>query len=103
MISFILKHPQASYEMLGFIPHFLSDADPAPAREQLDRAYAHGGGWSAFKGFTLLANGQIRYPGDPPLRLLAEAKLRDEVIRVYEHEWVLVLQPNGTFEVSRMD
>jgi hypothetical protein len=40
----ILKHPRARYDMLGFIPQFLDDADPRPAREQLHSAYAHGGG-----------------------------------------------------------
>jgi hypothetical protein len=30
-------------------------------------------------------------------------KLRDELILVYEGDWVAVLQKDGSFEVARMD
>jgi len=30
-------------------------------------------------------------------------KLRDEVIVLYESEFVAIFQPDGTFEVARMD
>jgi hypothetical protein len=30
-------------------------------------------------------------------------KLRDEVILVYPHSWVLILQKGGSFEICRMD
>lgn len=98
-----LLHPKASLEMLGFIPHFLSEANPQRAREQLHNAYAHGGGWLPLSGWSLLPDGRIQYPGDEPVLALAETKLRDETIRVYLHAWVAIIQPDGTFEVSRMD
>ena len=103
MIEFELIHPQATYEMLGLIPAFLSESNSLSAVEQLHKFYSHGGGWNPFKGFDMLPSGDMQYPGDPPTRLLAEAKLRDEIVRVYEHAWVAVLQPNGSFEVCRMD
>jgi hypothetical protein len=94
----IMKHPQATPEMLGFIPSMLSEHDPRPARAQFDSAY----GWEPFRGFTMTATG-LRYPGDPEMPLLAETKLRDETIRFYECAWVAIVQPDGRYEIARMD
>lgn len=101
MVVWKLLHPNATPDMLGFIPGFLSDTDPRPAREQFQSNYV--GGWQPFPGFTMRPNGDLSYPGDPPTKLLAEAKLRDETIRFYQHAWVAVIQPDGSFEISRMD
>jgi hypothetical protein len=90
-------------EDLGFIPHFLSDANTDSAREQLHRAYTHGGGWNPMTGFKLLDNDKLKFPGDPPLKPLAELRLRDERIVVYESEFVAIIQPDRSFEVARMD
>lgn len=104
MIDFQLKHPAATHDMLGYIPAFLSLSDPRTAREQLHENYSHGGGWCPFIGHTMSPDGAtLTYPGDPPLRLMAEATLRDEVIRIYEFAWVLILQPDGSYEIVRMD
>lgn len=102
MIEFTLKHPRATYEMLGFIPEFLSEEDQRPAREQLNSNYSHGGGWTPFTGFRVTERG-LQYPGDPPMSLLAEARLRDEVIRFYESSWVSITQKDGSVEIARMD
>lgn len=102
-MNWIKKHPEATLGMMGYIQGFLSEFDPRPAREQFDSAYAHGGGWLPSRGFKLLPNGNIRYPGDPEVRMLFEAKLREETIRFYEHAWVMILQPDGRFEICRMD
>jgi hypothetical protein len=103
-----MRHPSVTEETLGLIPLMLSDHDPRPAAEQFDMAYGHGGGWRPFVGFTMLPNGNLAYPDDPPAQLLAETTLhadtdRPEVIRFYEHAWVAVIQKDGTFEVCRMD
>ena len=97
-----MKHPKANYEMLGYLPDMLSEDDPRSAREQLDANYRHGGGWSPFKGFTMTPTG-LKYPGDPPQRLLAETTLRDETIRFYDCSWVAVVAPDGSYEIARMD
>lgn len=97
------KHPSVTVETLGYLPQMISDDDPRPAAEQFDSNYRHGGGWDAFKGFRMLPNGDLSYPGDPPCLLLAETNLRDEVIRFYQHSWVAIIQLDGSFEVSRMD
>ena len=96
-------HPKARPEMLGYLPQFLSERDPRPAREQFDTAYQHGGGWTPFHGFTLLPDGSLKYPDDPPMVVIAETKLRDETIRFHECSWVSIIQPDGTYEICRMD
>lgn len=95
-------HPDCTEEMLGFIPFFLSDQDPRSAKEQFNENYAHAGGWQPFEGFKMVDDGLL-YPGDPKTMLLAETKLRDETIRFYEHAWVAIVQPDGSFEICRMD
>lgn len=99
-----LLHPDMTQEALGFIPAFLNDDDPLPAREQIDRNYGFAGGWDPMSGFTMQPDGTLEYPGDPPLPPLAETTLHGtEVIRVYLHSWVAITQPDGSFEVCRMD
>jgi hypothetical protein len=93
-------HPSMTHESLGFVPCFLNENDPRPAAEQFNRNYI--GGWRPMPGFTL-ENNQLCYPGDPPLLPLAETRLRDEVIRLYEYEWVCIIQSDGSFSVSSMD
>jgi hypothetical protein len=102
MVDWILKHPQARFDMLGFLPDMLNERDPRPAREQLDHNYRHGGGWHPFQGHRMTADSLV-YPGDPPMPLLAEARLRDEIIRFYSCSWVAIVQPDGSYEVCRMD
>jgi hypothetical protein len=95
------KHPKFHPDMLGFIPMFLSEGDPRPAKEQINSKYQSG--WNSFPGMKMLPNGNLRYPGDPDYEILAETRLRDEVIRFYNYAWVAIVQPDGTFEVCRMD
>jgi hypothetical protein len=98
-------------DALGFLPYFLSEANPAPAREQLHKAYAHGGGWHDFEGFTLVRPAdnpepltwQLQYPGDPAYSALAFTRLRDETIVLFRYSWVAIVQPDGSFNVARMD
>lgn len=97
----VAKHPQFRPDMLGYIPTFLNEDDPRPVREQFNHAYS--GGWRPFPGFEMLPNGDMAYPGDPPTELLAETKLRNETIRFYDCAWVAIVQPDGSFEVCRMD
>lgn len=97
------KHPQFDPKMLGFIPCFLREDDPRPAREQIDANYQHGGGWDPQPKFTLLPDGRLSYPDDPPLALLAETRLRDEIIRFYDCSYLAIVQPDGSFEACRLD
>jgi len=94
-------HPRARPDMLGHIPSWLSSTSPLPAAQQLDAGYMSG--WLPFKGFTLLEDGKLKYPGDPPIVCWASAKIGNEEVRVYEHDWVLVLAEDGSFEACRMN
>jgi hypothetical protein len=93
--------------MIGYLPHFLSENDPRPAKEQLDANYQHGGGWRPLAGWKLVkwtdTGPVIQYPGDPAIAPIAKIELRDEAIWIYPHAQVMIAQPNGDFEVARMD
>lgn len=91
-------------DIVGYIPTFLSESDPRSAKEQIDTAYAHGGGWEPFNGFTMdKETGTITYPGDPPMKPAAIAKLHDETIVVYPYAWVAIFQKDGSYEIARID
>ena len=89
---------------LGFLPELLSDQDPRPVKQQLIDKYRYGGGWKPISGFTLQRKTMtLRYPGDPPLRPRARTQVRDEMVCLYDYDFLLVLQADGSFEVSRVD
>lgn len=96
-------------EELGMLPFFLSPNDERPARTQLHEAYAHGGGWRPFPGFTLHqadvepTSWTLHYPEDPPVRAVGYTKLREETIVLFEYSWVAIVQPDGKYEIARMD
>jgi hypothetical protein len=90
-------------EYAGILPAFFSHADPSPAREQIDANYRHGGGWHAIDRFKHLGDYKIQYPGDPPLKPLVTIRLRDEVVMIYAYSMVGIFQPDGSFEVARID
>lgn len=95
---------QQAQDMLGLIPSFLNEADERPAREQLDACYGHGGGWRPFPGFIVnAATRTLLYKDDPPLHWVAATSLREETIVIYQHAWVMVIQPDNSYEISRMD
>ena len=105
VMTWELLRPGVTEEDLGLIPHMLDPDDPRPAREQFDANYQHGGGWRPFRagGFVLDGNNSLRYPGDPPMRALARTVLREERILFHECAWVTIIQPDGSYEVCRMD
>lgn len=90
-------------DFVGFIPMWLDTNDLRPAAVQLNEHYQHGGGWRPFTGFQLVRENCLKYPGDPMHRPLAKIEFREEEIYIYEHAWVMIKQPNGSYEVCRMD
>lgn len=103
-----MLHPEMTVEHLGLVPYFLDIRNSAPAREQFDINYAHGGGWlpmsewrGHFPGHHSVV--EIQYPGDRPLRPLAYTKLGDETIYAFPGAWFAIVQADGQFEVARMD
>lgn len=97
-------HPQANNYHVGEIPYWLDEANPKTAAEQLNDGYAFGG-WQPFGAgvVRLNADNSFSYPGDPPQHPIAEMHLRDELILMYQHSWVAVVQPDRSFELCRMD
>ncbi len=102
MVSVVLLNG-GTPDSVGLIPMWLDADDKRPAREQLNEHYAHGGGWQPFEGFVLRKDGGIKYPGDPTHKPRAAMMLREELILVYDHGWVLIRQKDGSFEICRMD
>jgi hypothetical protein len=94
--------PRRTIADLGYIPSFLSKDDPRPAKEQFNANYPFGG-WRPMQGFRLRDDNSLSYPGDPPLRPIAETQLRDELILVYPSAWVAIIQRDRAFEVARLD
>lgn len=103
MLQFQILDTRYSEEALGFIPAFFSEAAPLSAAKQLDYHYQHGGGWRPMAGWSMGPVGEILYTGGETYPPIAVATLRDEIIRIYPHAWVSITQPDGSFEVSRVD
>jgi hypothetical protein len=93
---------------LGAIPFIIlpRSLDDRPVAEQVQERYAHGGGWSPYgkgKWKRNPSTGALKYPGDPALPTLASVRIGDELVTVHAYAIVCVVQPDGSFEVSRMD
>lgn len=111
----LLMHPQAEPEHLGFVPQFFDDQDPRPAAEQLAERYAHGGGWHSFgKGLFRVRehDGALIFPGSPedgepdevyPLIAIAALPLSGERLRFYTSALLAVVKDDDSFEVTRVD
>ena len=100
----VLRNNLTKFDVVGLLDSAMDADNPAGAVEQLGASYRHGGGWHEFKGFKLGAGGDsLVYPGDPPMRAVAKAMLRNERIILFESSWVAVVQLGGTLNVARMD
>ena len=102
-IIVVMLDRRATPDHVGLIPSFLDEDDDRPAAAQFNERYAFGGGWHPQDGFKLHKDASLKYPGDPPMKPLAMMKLRNEIIMIYPYGYVMILQPDGTFEASRMD
>lgn len=102
MIYFIHLRPGVD---LGYIPGFLDEKDPRPAAEQINEAYAHGGGWRPFHGFTVSEDRmRLISEGDPDMNALAITFFHGkEAIIFYEYEWLAIFQVDGSVEIARIN
>jgi hypothetical protein len=102
MMTYIGLDPRFDMEQLGYLPGFLDADDPRPAAEQFDANYVSG--WGPQPGWEFdPVRMKAQYPGDPALYPFAMTSLRDEVILFYPHAYVLIKQPDDSFEMARMD
>lgn len=98
----MLKFTGCSLDDWGYIPSFLSENDPRPAREQINDNYQ--GGWHSMRGMTLNVSTLVMtYPGDPPYRSMGTLEFRNELIVLYPYSIVAIVQKDGTYEVARLD
>ena len=89
-------------EMCGFIPSFFNLDDERPMKEQINDNYI--GGWRPFDGFKLKKKDwTIGYSGDPDMQPLAGTALHGEVLAVYPHAWVMIVQEDHSYEIARLD
>lgn len=103
-IEVIEGDPLSVIERLGFIPSFLSDNDKRSAKEQIDANYSHGGGWRPLSGWKMNPKTkEIKYPGDPSLRPIAKTKIHRDEVLFYDHAWVAIVSPDGSYEIARLD
>jgi hypothetical protein len=101
-IAWKLLHPRMTMDHLGYIPRFIDMDDPRPAAVQINENYISG--WTPMVRWEFTAGPNvIRYPNDPPLLPLATAELRGEKLFYYQGSWVCIVQPEGQFEVARLD
>lgn len=103
MLRWELRGVAVSTDELGWVPMLVSADDPRPAKEQIHESNADAGGWVPFHGFRMFANGNLQYPADPEIQLIAQAKLRDETLRFYQYDWIAILQSDGSFEIARVE
>jgi hypothetical protein len=101
-------HYNTGPDWLGFIPLIILDTDKRPVREQIAERYAHGGGWSPFSKFKVQLGADSRavlvYPGDPPMRMWCECDHPNgERLQLFDGAWFRIIQPDGSFEISRLD
>lgn len=93
-------------DAIGFLPEIIRADDHRPVREQIASRYAHGGGYSPFgEGKWKLdpTTHVLTYPGDESFAPLASAQIGEETIYVYASAIVAIVQPDGSFAVTRMD
>lgn len=92
---------------LGFLPDILLSNDKRTVREQLEDRYAHGGGWRPFPEGHFKLNRMtmtLKFPGDPLFKPIAFTQIGDETVVFYPNCSLLaIIQPDGKFEVSRVD
>jgi hypothetical protein len=104
IVQWEMLHKGMTLEHLGLLVDWLDDEDPRKAAEQMDSRYQFGGfSRHPITGFRAEREKCLKYPGDPLLRPLAKAQLRDEVVMFYDCAVVAVWQPDGTFVAARFD
>ena len=97
--------PRFNMSWLGFLPDILTNEDPRSVKEQLEDRYAHGGGWRSIPGMKFNPKTWVmRFPGDSPFKPAAFTKIGSEMVIFYPNCSLLaIVQPDGTYEVTRVD
>ena len=87
---------------IGFLATWLDTDDPRCVADQIGDNYV--GGWHPWNGYHFnTRSGTLTYKSDPPLYPIAATKIRDEMVLLYSCSRVLILQPDNSFEIARID
>ena len=90
--------------MAGDLRFFANENSDTPLNKQINKAYSFGGGWNPLNGFEFNQETKgIKYPGDPELLPLAVATFKEQQVYLYHYSWVAIVNPDKSFEVSRVD
>lgn len=105
-----IQEQRFSPKMLGFLPDLISNLYPGNVAEQLERNYAHGGG---YRDLTKLEPGKwtfnkrnktLRYRGESDIfNPLASVQIKDEMVYFYKYSLLAIVKPDGSFAVTRVD
>lgn len=102
VLKFVKLDPDATIDMLGYLPEFINPTDKRGAVEQFNDAYQ--GGWSDMPGFTFDAKDKtLHYPEDPVYRPLFMTQMHEETIIFYQYGITLVVQKDGSYRAARLD
>lgn len=91
--------PDALANACGLIPHFL-DNEEEKALDCFNRHYPFG--THELVGAEI-KDGAMLYPNDPPLYPYMEVAHGNEMVYIYPHAFVAIVQPDGSSYVTRMD
>ena len=108
MIDFHLEYSKADEDWLGFLPYFFDENDPLTAEQQLDKEYAHGGGYRPHPEqdkWTFDSDTKtLVFEDDEPLHLIASAKLHDQNLYFYfSGSWLVIENADKSWSVTRVD
>ena len=100
-------------EVTGLLPEIIWQDDPRPAREQFNDRYAHGGGWNPMKGWlfkpgpdgeaTLVFQSNDEEDDAEEYREMSRTTINSEILILFDCEFLAIVQPDGSFEVDRVD
>jgi hypothetical protein len=99
-----LVHPRATFDMLGYVPGFIDISSDAPLRDQINAGYVSGWHRSASE-WVRISNTLQGHPEDPPFPMIARYRHQPtgELLEFYTSCYTAIVQPDGTFEVARLD
>lgn len=106
----------SNMEVAGLLPEIILADDPRPAKEQFAERYAHGGGWNPMSNW-LYKPAQPGFPGGASLVYnssdeeddaeeypeVSRTTVNNETLILFECEFLAIVQPDGSFEVDRVD
>lgn len=110
----LMPNDDSIQQILGAIPLWIDAKSGETLQQQINRNYAHGGGWNTFQGFDVRLNEEnmycIKYPGDPEYREIARGYIAHgseiQLVVFFRHSWVMIVKFEGdtpVYDIARID